>query len=100
MFVLDLSAHVTTWNRGAEKIKCYTAKELIGRHFSIFYSAEDVAAGKPQRELDTALREGRVEDEGWRIRRDGSRFWAFVTITLLRDARGTPRAFAKVTRDL
>jgi len=100
MFVLDLSGHVTTWNRGAEKIKCYTAKEIIGRHFSIFYPAEDVAAGKPQRELDTALREGRVEDEGWRIRRDGSRFWAFVTITLLRDARGTPRAFAKVTRDL
>src|SRR6187551_2049077 len=100
MFVLDLSGRVTTWNRGAQKIKLYEAREVIGKHFSIFYPAEDVAAGKPDRELELALRDGRVEDEGWRLRRDGSRFWAFVTITLLRDPTGAPRAFAKVTRDV
>ena len=100
MFLLDLSGHVMTWNRGAQKIKFYEAHEIIGRHFSTFYTAEDLATRKPERELDIARREGRVEDEGWRIRRDGSRFWAFTTITLLRDQSGTPRAFAKVTRDL
>ena len=100
MFVLDLTGRVTTWNRGAQKIKFYEAHEIIGQHFSVFYPAEDLAAAKPARELEIALRDGRVEDEGWRIRRDGSRFWAFVTITLLRDSAGAPRAFAKVTRDL
>lgn len=100
MFVLDLSGRVTTWNRGAQKIKFYEAHEIIGRHFSTFYTPEDLASDKPGRELESALRDGRVEDEGWRLRRDGSRFWAFVTITLLRDPTGAPRAFAKVTRDL
>ena len=100
MFMLDLSGRVTTWNRGAQKIKFYEASEIIGRHFSVFYLPEDLAARKPEKELEIALREGRVTDEGWRLRRDGSRFWAFITITLLRDDAGEPRAFAKVTRDL
>ncbi|HVY25163.1 MAG TPA: PAS domain S-box protein [Polyangiaceae bacterium] len=100
MFMLDLDGRVTTWNRGAQKIKQYEAAEIIGRHFSVFYPPEDLAVHKPERELEIALRDGHVEDEGWRLRRDGSRFWAFVSITLLRDERGRPRAFAKVTRDL
>src|SRR5690606_22776136 len=91
---------VTTWNRGAQKIKGYAAHEIIGRHFSTFYPAEDVAADKPEWELREALAHGRVEDEGWRIRKDGSRFWANVVITTLRDEHGEVRGFAKVTRDL
>ena len=100
MFVLDLGGHVLTWNRGAQRIKGYAAEQIIGQHFSIFYPAEDLAAQKPQRELEIALAQGHVEDEGWRLRRDGGRFWAFVSITLLRDDSGQPRGFAKVTRDL
>ncbi|HEY6081547.1 MAG TPA: PAS domain S-box protein [Polyangiaceae bacterium] len=100
MFVLDLRGYVSSWNRGAQKIKLYTPEEIIGKHFSVFYPAEDLARGKPQRELEEALATGHAEDEGWRIRRDGSRFWATVSITLLRDDRGRPKGFAKVTRDL
>jgi PAS domain S-box-containing protein len=100
MFVLDLRGHVASWNRGAEKIKLYTPQQIIGQHFSKFYPREDIESGKPARELEIALAEGHVTDEGWRIRADGSRFWAFVSITLLRDAKGRPRGFAKVTRDL
>jgi PAS domain S-box-containing protein len=100
MFVLDLEGHVASWNRGAQKIKQYAAHEIIGQHFSKFYPEEDVARGKPQRELELALATGHVEDEGWRLRADGSRFWAFVSITVLRDVDGAPRGFGKVTRDL
>ena len=100
MFVLDLDGRVMSWNRGAQKIKGYAAHEIIGKHFSKFYPEQDLASGKPQRELEQALQSGHVEDEGWRIRADGSRFWAFVSITLLRDASGAPRGFGKVTRDL
>ncbi len=100
MFVLDLRGNVSTWNRGAEKLKQYTPREIIGTHFSAFYPPEDVKHGKPERELATVLATGHAEDEGWRVRRDGSRFWAFVSITLLKDERGRPKGFANVTRDL
>jgi PAS domain S-box-containing protein len=100
IFVLDPEGHIATWNLGAQAIKGYQASEIIGAHFSRFYPEEDLAAGKPQRELETAMSEGRVEDEGWRIRKDGSRFWASVIITALRDETGTLRGFGKVTRDL
>ena len=100
IFILDPSGHVTSWNAGAERIKGYTAEEIVGKHFSIFYPPEDVAAGKCELELEVAAREGRFEDEGWRIRKDGSRFWANVVITALRDPEGVLIGFAKVTRDL
>jgi PAS domain S-box-containing protein len=100
IFILDLDGHVRTWNLGAERVKGYRADEIIGRHFSIFYPPEDVAAGKCEHELEGAARIGRFEDEGWRIRKDGSRMWANVVITALRNPDGTLVGFAKVTRDL
>jgi len=100
IFVLDPTGHVATWNIGAERIKGYKAAEIIGKHFSIFYPPEDLAAGKTERELEIAARVGRFEEEGWRVRQDGSHFWANVTITALRNAEGTLLGFAKVTRDL
>lgn len=100
IFVLDQSGHIRTWNPGAERLKGYTAEEAIGKHFSIFYPDEDLAWDKPGMELEVTAREGRFEDEGWRIRKDGSRFWANVIITALRDHEGTLVGFAKVTRDL
>ncbi|MFL6569077.1 MAG: PAS domain S-box protein [Chthoniobacterales bacterium] len=100
IFMLDPEGRIATWNKGAQRLKQYTADEIIGQHFSKFYPASDNAARKPQRELEIAIAEGRVEDEGWRIRKDGSRFWALVVITALRDKSGTLVGFAKVTRDL
>ncbi|WP_250536121.1 PAS domain-containing sensor histidine kinase [Caballeronia sp. AZ10_KS36] len=100
IFLLDAQGNVGTWNNGARRIKGYEAHEIIGRHFSAFYPPEDIAARKPQKELDTAARAGRVEDEGWRVRKDGSRFWANVVVTALRDAKGELIGFAKVTRDM
>lgn len=100
IFMLDPSGHVTSWNTGAQRIKGYSPDEIIGRHFSKFYTAEDIAIGKPLRELAIASSEGRIEDEGWRVRRDGSRFWANVTITAVRDASSNLLGFAKVTRDM
>ncbi len=100
MFLLDSEGRIATWNRGAESIKGYTAEEILGQHFSRFYPPEDVTAGKPQRELETAKLFGRVEDEGWRVRKDGSLFWANVVITAIRDESGELRGFGKVTRDL
>ena len=100
IFMLDPRGYIATWNLGAENIKGYKANEIIGKHFSIFYPPEDVAWDKPGEELKTAAEVGRLEDEGWRIRKDGSRFWANVVITALRDADGTLRGFGKVTRDL
>jgi PAS domain S-box-containing protein len=100
IFILDTGGHVATWNIGAERIKGYRADEIIGKHFSTFYPPEDIAAGKTERELEIAIREGRFEEEGWRIRKDGSRMWANVTITALRDPHGELIGFAKVTRDL
>ncbi len=98
--MLDTEGEILSWNSGAERLKGYTADEIIGRHFSIFYPPEDVAAGKPGRLLDVALADGQVEDEGWRVRKDGTRFWADVLITALRHDDGELVGFAKVTRDL
>jgi PAS domain S-box-containing protein len=100
IFMLDQTGHIATWNAGAERIKGYRADEIIGRHFSVFYPPEDVAADKPGRELTQALADGRIEDEGWRVRRDGTRFWANVVITALFDDTGVLRGFGKVTRDM
>ncbi|HUF50751.1 MAG TPA: PAS domain-containing sensor histidine kinase [Longimicrobiales bacterium] len=100
IFALDSTGHILTWNAGARRSKGYAAEEIIGSHFSVFYPPEDVAAGKPERELREATRRGSIEDEGWRVRKDGSRFWANVVITALRDAAGELVGFAKVTRDV
>ena len=100
IFMLDPGGHVATWNAGAQRLKGYTANEIIGLHFSVFYPAEDVAAGKCELELEGAKRDGRFEDEGWRIRKDGSRFWANVVISSVRDKHGTLVGFSKITRDL
>jgi PAS domain S-box-containing protein len=99
IFMLDVQGHVSSWNTGAARIKGYAASEIIGKHFSIFYPEEDIRAGKPARELEVAAREGRFEDEGWRLRKEGSRFWANVILTAIRDDRGTLLGFGKVTRD-
>jgi PAS domain S-box-containing protein len=100
IFLLDPAGHVTSWNQGAERIKGYRAEEIVGRHFSTFYQAVDATAGEPARGLRVAEQEGRFEAEGWRVRKDGSRFWANVVITALRDKAGRLRGFAKVTRDI
>src|SRR5438093_6046499 len=100
IFMLDGAGRVSTWNSGAERIKGYRAEEIVGQHFSRFYPSEAVAEGKPARLLAIAARDGRVEDEGWRVRKDGARFWAEVMITALRDSEGAVIGFAKVTRDL
>ena len=99
IFMLDPEGYITTWNAGAERFKGYRAEEIIGQHFSRFYTPEDVARRHPWNELEIAVREGRYEEEGWRVRKDGSRFWASVLITALRDASGELRGFGKVTRD-
>jgi len=100
IFMLDPEGRVATWNAGAQRIKGYSAEEIIGRHFSTFYPPEAVAAQWPQQELEMAKRDGRFEDEGWRLRKDGTRFWANVIITALYDRAGVLRGFGKVTRDL
>lgn len=100
IFMLDPQGRVASWNEGAERIKGYRAEEIIGKHFSIFYPEEDKVADKPGRELKGAAEEGRFEDEGWRIRKDGSLFWANVVITRIQDAQGNLIGFSKVTRDL
>jgi PAS domain S-box-containing protein len=99
IFMLDPQGRVSTWNTGAERIKGYKGEEIIGEHFSRFYPREDVESGKPGYELKVAASEGWFEDEGWRVRKDGSRFWANVVITALRDQKGKLRGFSKVTRD-
>jgi formate hydrogenlyase transcriptional activator len=99
IFMLDPEGKVSTWNLGAERIKGYRAEEIIGRHFSRFYAQEDLLSGKPDMELKTAALQGRFEDEGWRIRKDGSRFWANVIITAVRDQSGKLLGFSKITRD-
>ncbi len=99
IFALDETGRVASWSPGAEAIKGWRAEEIVGRHFSVFYPPEDVASGKPDAELRAAAEFGRFEDEGWRLRRDGSRFWANVIITALRTPEGRLRGFAKVTRD-
>ncbi|MGO4326563.1 PAS domain S-box protein [Cupriavidus sp. 2TAF22] len=100
IFLLDPHGCVISWNSGATLIKGYTRQEILGRHFSLFYLPEDIADGKPERELATARRVGSVEDEGWRVRKDGSTFWANVIITPVYDSTAVLRGFAKVTRDM
>jgi PAS domain S-box-containing protein len=100
IFMLDPTGRITSWNAGAERIKGYRAEEIIGKHFSVFYPPDDVAAGVPMRGLREAERVGRFEAEGWRLRKDGTRFWASVVITALRDETGQLRGFGKVTRDI
>ncbi|HKS24952.1 MAG TPA: PAS domain S-box protein [Thermoanaerobaculia bacterium] len=100
IFMLDTGGHIITWNAGAERINGYTADEIIGQHFSIFYPKEDIESGKPPRELEIASSSGVYEEEGWRLRKDGSRFWSSVVITAVRDEHNTLRGFAKVTRDI
>ena len=99
IFMLDPTGHVATWNLGAERIKGYKADEIIGRHFSTFYLPEDAATGICEAELEDAQKYGRIEAEGWRLRKDGSKFWAGIVITALYDKDGRLRGFAKVTRD-
>ncbi len=100
IFLLDPDGRVVSWNAGAERIKGYTAREVIGQSFSVFYPPDVVASGHPQRELETARRDGRFEEEGWRVRKDGSLFWANVVITALSDSSGRHQGFLKITRDL
>jgi PAS domain S-box-containing protein len=100
IYMLDAEGRVATWNAGAERIKGYRADEIIGRHFSCFYVPYDVQAGKPEQLLQEAVRRGRCEDEGWRVRKDGSQFWANAVITALRDQHRTLLGFTKVTRDI
>ncbi len=100
IFLLDSEGRIASWNVGACRVKGYSADEVIGQHFSIFYTPEDRAARRPEHNLNTVRALGRYEEEGWRVRKDGSRLWANVTITPLRDSQGKIRGFAKVTRDL
>jgi PAS domain S-box-containing protein len=100
IFLLDPAGVVATWNRGAERIKGYRADEIIGRHFSTFYTPEALAIDHPAHELEIAVAEGRFEEEGWRVRKDGSMFWANVVITAVYDHEGNHIGFGKVTRDL
>jgi PAS domain S-box-containing protein len=100
IFMLDRSGIVMTWNNGAERLTGYKASEIIGSHFSCFFRPEDIHAGWPNRELETALKQGRSEEEGWRVRKDGGRFWANVVLTALYDEEGNHRGFTKITRDI
>jgi PAS domain S-box-containing protein len=100
LFTLDLNGNIQSWNPGAERLKGYSEQEVIGKHFSIFYTEEARAAGDAQRVLETALTQGRFEGEGWRVRKDGSRFWANVVIDAIRDEGGTIIGFTKITRDI
>ena len=100
IFMLDVEGHVVSWNSGAKKIKGYGTDEIIGQHFSRFYTEEARAAGEPRRMLNAATQAGRIEKEGWRVRKDGSRFWAYVVIDTVRDEHGRLLGFAKVTRDM
>lgn len=100
IYMLDPEGQIVSWNLGAERLKGYNADEIIGKHFSRFYTEEDLAKGEPQRALETATREGRFEKEGWRVRKDGAHFWANVVIDAIRDESGAILGFAKVTRDI
>jgi PAS domain S-box-containing protein len=100
IFMLDARGHVMTWNTGANHIKGYDEREVIGRHFRLFYTEEDRARNHPEHELEIAAREGRYAEEGWRVRKDGTRFWASVVLTAVRDDHGAVIGYAKVTRDL
>jgi PAS domain S-box-containing protein len=98
--MLDPKGRVVSWNSGAQRIKGYSSEEIIGRHLSLFYLREDIDSGKPQRDLEIVAEKGRLEDDGWRVRKDGSTFWANVVFSAIRDQAGNLRGFAKLTRDL
>ena len=100
ILTLDPKGYITTWTPASERLKGYKAEEIIGKHFSMFYPKEEVDTGRCDRNLEAAARDGRFEEEGWRVRKDGSRFWASVVITALRDGKGNLKGFGKVTRDL
>jgi PAS domain S-box-containing protein len=100
IYMLDASGNIASWNAGAERFKGYAASEVIGRHFSIFYTEEDILKGIPATALQTSERTGKFEAEGWRVRKDGTRFWAHVIIDPIRAPTGELLGFAKVTRDL
>lgn len=100
IYMLDPQGQVTSWNTGAERIKGYTSDQIIGQHFSVFFLAEEREQGKPGQELQVARREGKYEGQGWRVRRDGSRFWADVVVSAIHDASGELRGYAKITRDI
>src|SRR2546421_10885742 len=100
IFMLDPKGYITSWNEGARRLKGYSKKEMIGKHFSIFYPHEDIERGKPDFELKEAKEKGRFEDEGWRIRKDGSRFWANVVISAVNNEKGHFIGYSKITRDL
>ena len=100
IYMLDPDGIVTSWNPGAQRFKGYTADEIVGEHFSRFYTEEDRAAGIPARALETARANGKFEAEGWRVRKDGSRFWAYVVIDPIRSPAGELVGYAKITRDL
>ena len=100
IYMLDAQGRVASWNSGARRFKGYREEEVLGRHFSCFYTPEDRQAGLPQRALDSAAQCGRFEGEGWRLRKDGTRFWCHVVIDPIRDSAGGLIGFAKVTRDM
>lgn len=100
IFLLDINGFIVSWNKGAERIKGYSSSEVIGKHFSIFYLPDDVSRNHPQYELKMAIKDGRYEEEGWRLRKNGTKFWANVVITALKDSRNELIGFSKVTRDL
>src|SRR5690242_5411591 len=100
IYMIDPAGRVISWNAGAQRFKGYAPHEIIGQHFSRFYTEEDRARDLPNKVLDTAAREGKFESEGWRVRKDGSRFWAHVVIDPIRDSAGRLTGFAKITRDL
>lgn len=100
IYLLDPTGRVASWNRGAQRFKGYSADEIIGQHFSLFYTPEDRATGLPERALRTAAEEGKFEQEGWRVRKDGTRFWTSVVIDPVRDDDGALIGYAKITRDI
>ena len=100
IFMLDPNGHVASWNQGAERMKGYSSDEIVGQHFSVFYPREEIDRGHPQHELEIAAREGTFEEDAYRLRKDGSVFWASVLITAVRDDNDNLIGFAKVTRDL
>src|SRR5690348_262585 len=100
IFMLDTEGRIASWNKGAERMRGYHADEVIGHHFSMFFLPEDVEAGKPEEEMRMAAAEGRVETEGWRLRKDGSRFWADLVLTALKDDQGNLLGFVKIARDI
>ena len=99
IYLLDSDGYIMTWNPGAERIKGYTAEEIVGKHFSLFFTEEDRGRDRPEELLRLAIQKGRVEEESWRLRKDGSRFWADIVLTAIRDSHNAIIGFSKVTRD-